>query len=107
MRLMAKPSASGAGAKRRQQASSYKQKCPGCGIFDHVYQECFYRLHPYFNKDPTIEYVQSPAGIRYFNKYGGRFIKEHDMDPTMPKNDRGACMLRKTVTSGGFCRGVE
>ena len=40
-----KSSAPAAGAKRRQQASSYKQKCPGCGIFDHVYQECFYRLH--------------------------------------------------------------
>jgi hypothetical protein len=49
-----KTSAPGAGAKRRQQASSYKQKCPGCGIFDHVHQECFYRNHPYFNKDPTI-----------------------------------------------------
>ena len=90
-----KPSASGAGAKRRQQASSYKQKCPGCGIFDHVCQECFYRLHPYFNKDPTIEYAQSPAGIRYYNKYGGRYIKVRDINPTMPKNDRGASMLRK------------
>ena len=90
-----KSSAPAAGAKRRQQASSYKQKCPGYGIFDHVYQECFYRLHPYFNKDPTIEYAQSPAGIRYYNKYGGRYIKERDMDPTMPKNDRGASILRK------------
>ena len=71
-----KTSAPGAGAKRRQQTSSYKQKCPGCGIFDHVYQECFYRLHPDFNKDPTIEYAQSPAGIRYYNKYGGRYIKD-------------------------------
>ena len=71
-----KTSAPGAGAKRRHQASSYKQKCPGYGIFDQVvYQECFYRLHPYFNKDPTIEYVQSQAGIRYFNKYGGRLYQ--------------------------------
>ena len=90
-----KPSASRAGTKRRQQASSYKQKCPGCGIFNHVHQECFYRNHPYFNKDPTIEYAQSPIGIRYFNKYGGRYIKERDMDSTMHKNDRGASMLRK------------
>ena len=52
-----KTSASRAGAKRRQHASAYKQKCPGCGIFDHVYQECFYRTHPYFNKDPSIEYA--------------------------------------------------
>ena len=64
-----KPSAPGAGTKRRQ------QKCPGCGIFDHVRQECFYRLHPYFNKDPSIEYAQSPIGIRYFNKYGGGISK--------------------------------
>jgi hypothetical protein len=90
-----KPSASRAGTKRRQQASSYKQKCPGCGIINHVHQECFYRNHPYFNKDPTIEYAQSPIGIRYFNKYGGRYIKERDMDSTMHKNDRGASMLRK------------
>jgi hypothetical protein len=82
-----KPSAPGAGTKRRQQAPSSKQKCPGCGIFDHVHQECFYRLHPYFNKDPSIEFAQSSMGIRYFNKYWGRYIKERDMDPTMPKND--------------------
>ena len=81
-----KISAPGAGAKRRQQASSCKQKCPGCGIFDHVHQECFYRLHPFFNKDPTIEYAQSPIGIRYYANV---------MDPTMHKNDRGASMLRK------------
>ena len=90
-----KPLPPGAGKKRRQQASSYKQKCPGCGIFDHVHQECFYRNHPYFNKDPTIEYTHSPVGIRSFNKYGGRYIIERDMDPTMHKNDRGASMLRK------------
>ena len=41
-----KTSEPGAGEKRRQQASSYKQKCPGCGIFDHVYKDCFYRSHP-------------------------------------------------------------
>ena len=97
-----KSSAPGAGAKRRQHAFAYKQKCPVCGIFDHVYQECFYRLHPYFNKDPTIEYAQSPAGIRYYNKYGGRYIKERDMDPTMPKNDRGASMLRKRSRQEDF-----
>ncbi len=34
-----KTSASGAGAKLRQQASSHKPKCPGCGIFDHVYKD--------------------------------------------------------------------
>ncbi len=65
-----KPSASGAGARKRQQASSYKQKCPGCGIFDHVFKDCFYRSHPYFNKDPSIEYAQSPVGIRYYNTFG-------------------------------------
>jgi hypothetical protein len=89
-----KPSASGASAQKRQQASS-KPKCPGCGIFDHVYKDCFYRSHPYFNKDPSIEYAQSPVGIRYYNTFGGRYIKERDMDPTMPKNDRGASMQRK------------
>ena len=105
-----KPSAPGAGTKRmqrrQQQASSYKQKCPGCGISDHVHQECFYRNHPYFNKDPTVEYAQSPVGIRYFNKYGGGISnKELDMDPTMHKNNRGGCKhAAKTVTSGGFCR---
>ena len=55
----------------------------------------FIGSNPYFNKDPTIEYAQSLAGIRYYNKYGGRYIKERDMDPTMLKNDRGASMLRK------------
>ena len=90
-----KTSAPGAGAKRRQQASSYKPKCPGCGIFDHVYKDCCYRSHPYFNRDPLIEYAQSPVGIRYYNTFGGRYIKERDMDPTMHKNDRGASMQRK------------
>jgi hypothetical protein len=90
-----KTSAPGAGAKRRQQASSYKPKCPGCGIFDHVYKDCCYRSHPYFNRDPLIEYAQSPMGIRYYNTFGGRYIKERDMDPTMHKNDRGASMQRK------------
>jgi hypothetical protein len=90
-----KTSARGAGVKRRQQASAYKKKCHGCGMFDHVHQDCFYRTHPYFYKEPTIEYAQSPVGIRYYNKYGGRYIKERDMDPTLHKNDRGASMLRK------------
>ena len=55
-----KTSAPGADAKRRQQAFSYKPKCPGCGIFGHVYKDYFYRSHhPYFNKDPSIEYAQS------------------------------------------------
>ena len=65
-----KSSAPVSGTKRRQPAFSYKQKCPGCGNFDHVYQECVYRLNPYFKKDLAIEYAQSPMGIRYFNKYG-------------------------------------
>jgi hypothetical protein len=64
-----KPSASGASARKRHQ---YKQKCPGCGSFDHVYKDCFYRSHPYFNKDPSIEFAQSPVGIRYHNTFGGR-----------------------------------
>jgi hypothetical protein len=54
-----------------------------------VYKDCFYRSHPYFNKDPSIEYAQSPVGIRYYNTFGGRYIKECDLDPTLPKNDRG------------------
>ncbi len=83
--------------RRNQSASTYKQKCPGFKSFDHVYQECVYRLHPYFNKDPSIEYAQSLMGIRYFNKYGGRYIKERDMDPTMHKNDRGGSMQRKRL----------
>jgi len=52
-----KSSAPVSGTKRRQPASSHKQKCPGCGSFDHVYQECVYRLNPYFNKDPSIEFA--------------------------------------------------
>ena len=84
-----KPSASGASARKRHQASSYKPKCPGCGSFDHVYKDCFYRSHPYFNKDPSIEYARSPVWIRYYNTIGGRYIKECDLDPTLPKNDRG------------------
>jgi hypothetical protein len=47
-------SVSGSGARKRHQASSYKQNCPGCGSFDHVYKDCFSRSHPYFNKDPSI-----------------------------------------------------
>ena len=99
-------SASGSGAKRRQQASSYKQKCPGCGIFDHVYQECFYRLHPYFNKDPTIEYAQSLVGIRYYNKYGGA-VYQGTRHGSNDAQERSECKhAAETVTSGGCCRGV-
>jgi hypothetical protein len=90
-----KPSVSGATARKRHQASAYKQKCPGCGSFDHVYADCCYRSHPYFNKDPSIEYAQSPVGIRYHSAFGGRYIKERDLDPTLPRNDRGASMQRK------------
>jgi hypothetical protein len=64
-----KPSLAGATARKRHQASAYKQKCPGCGSFDHVYADCCYRSHPYFNKDPSIEYAQSPVGIRYCNTF--------------------------------------
>ena len=50
-----KPWAPVSGTKRRQQASSYKQKCPGCGIFDHVHQECVYRkLNPPWGSDISI-----------------------------------------------------
>ena len=55
--------------------SPISRSAPAAAFLDHVYQECFYRLHPFFNKDPTIEYAQSLAGIRYYNKYGGRYIK--------------------------------
>ena len=60
------------GTKRiNQSASIYKPKCPGCGGFDHGYKECVYRIHPYFNTDPSIEYAKSTMGLRYYNKYGG------------------------------------
>ena len=42
-----------------------------------------------------VEYAQSPVGIRYCNTFGGRYIKERDMDPSLPKKDRGASMQRK------------
>ncbi len=57
----------------------------------------FISFNPYFNKDPSIEFAQSSMGIRYFNKYGDRYIKERDMDPIMHKNDRGASMHRKRL----------
>ena len=83
--------------QRNQSASTHKHKCPVCGSFDHGYKEFVYRIHPYFNADPSIEYAQSPMGIRYYNKYGGRYIKERDMDHTMHKNDRGGSMQRKRL----------
>ena len=36
-------------------------------------------------------------GIRFYNKYGGQYIKERDMDQTMHKNDRGGSMQRKRL----------
>ena len=36
----------------------------------------FYQSHPYFNKDPSIEYAQFPVGIRYHNAFGGWYIKD-------------------------------
>ena len=53
-----KSSTSGAAARKRQQASSSRQKCQGCGSFNHGYTSCVHRAHPYFNKDPSIEYAQ-------------------------------------------------
>ena len=99
-----KPSVSGAGARKRQQASSYKQKCPGCGIFDHAYKDCFYRSHPYFIKDPSIEYAQSPVWIRYYNTFGGRYIKERDIDTT---RSRACCAwsLRPRISEGVLAPG--
>ncbi len=35
--------------------------------------------------------------IRHYNKYGGRYIKERDVDPTMHKNDRGGSIQRKRL----------
>ena len=95
-----KLSASGASTKKRHQAASYRQKCPGCGSFDHVYKSCGYRSHPYFNKDPSIEYAQSPAGIRYHNAFGGWYIKERDLDPTLAKRCKHA---EKAVPGGRVC----
>ena len=92
-----KLSAPVAGTKRKHQsASSHKQKCPGCGSFDHVYQECTYRLNPYLNTDPSVEFAPS-MGIRYNKKYGERYIKKRDMDSLMHRNDRGASMQRKRI----------
>ena len=87
------------GTKRKHQtaSSSNKQKCPGCGSFDHVYQDCVYRLNPYFNADPSIEFAQSSTGTRYYSKSGGQYIRERDLDPLMHKNDRGASMQRKRI----------
>jgi hypothetical protein len=36
-------------------------------------------------------------GIRYFNKYGRRYIKERDIEPIMHKNDRGGSMQQKRL----------
>ena len=95
------------GTKRKHQtASSSKQKYPGCGSFDHVYQDCIYRLKPYFNTDLSVEIAQSSMGIRYYNKYGGgRYIRERDLDPLMHKNDRDACEYATKMDSpgGAFC----
>ena len=97
--------------QRNQSASTHKHKCPVCGSFDHGYKEFVYRIHPYFNADPSIEYAQSPMGIRYYNKYGGRYIKERDMDQPMHKNDRGGSMQRRCrvnlLAESGLCLEVE
>ena len=37
------------------------------------------------------------GSIRYFKKYGGRYIKKRDMNPHMQQNDRGASMQRKQI----------
>ena len=62
---------SGAKRKHQQTASLYTQKCPGCKSYDHVYQECNYRLTSYFNSDPSVEFAQSSVGNRYYKKCGG------------------------------------
>ena len=90
-----KSSTSGAAARKRQQASSHRQKCPGCGSFNHGYTSCVHRSHPYFNKDPSIEYAQSSVGIRYHNAFGGWYIKDRGMEPAVAKHDRGSSMQRK------------
>ncbi len=66
--------------RKHQTVSSSKQKCPGCGSFDYVYQECINQLNPYFNTDPSVEYAQSSSGIWYYNKYGERYIRERDLN---------------------------
>ena len=78
--------------RKHQAASSYTQKCPGCGSFDHVYQECIYRLNPYFNTDHSVEFAQSSSGVRYYNKYGGRYIRE-----------RGEYATKTDSPGGTFC----
>ena len=51
-----------------------------------------YRLNPYFNTDPSLEFTQSSMGIRYNKKYG-----ERDMDSLMHQNDSEASMQRKRI----------
>jgi hypothetical protein len=55
------------------------------------------QLNSFFNADPSVEFAQSSIGIRYYKKYGGRYIKERDMDPLMHQNDRGVSMQRKRI----------
>ena len=51
--------------------------------------------YPYFNTDPVIEFAQSSTGIRYYNKNGGWYIRERDLDLLMPKSERSASLQRK------------
>ena len=99
-----KLSAPVSGTKRKHQmTSSYKPKCPGCGSFDHVYQECIYRLNPYFNTESSVEFAQSSMGIRFYNKYGGRYIKERDLDPLMHKNAWCEYVGKADLPGGAYC----
>jgi len=57
-------------------------------------KKSFYRFHPYFNKDLSIEYAQSPVRIRYYNAFGGRYIKERDtcdLDQTLDRSNNCEC----------------
>ena len=70
-----KPSAPVSGTKRRQPASSYKQKCPDCGSFDHVYQECVYWLNPYLIRTPRLSMLNPPWGSDISISIGGGISK--------------------------------
>ena len=57
---------------------NFLEKCRTKTLLFSVYKDCFYRSHPYFNKDPSIEYAQFLVGIRYNNSFGGWYIKDRD-----------------------------
>ena len=91
-------------AKRKyQSASTHKPKCPSCGSFDHGYKECVYRFHLNFNADPSIEYAQSPMGIRYYNKYGGGTSKSEYGSNDAQERSRWEYTAKAFAPRGSCC----